>query len=460
MNVCPYANTSETCGLPSVNTDQGSIVAYCQTCSEVVFRCASGHWNRAFARYCTQCSRELEKPAQWGMASANPQRTATLPNMSSVDALNCDYGFNNVVVNIPKMNIDGDLPEILVVDGLIVVPNPNEKKLDAYTIANPFEQRNLRLKWSIPYDEALTYGATPIYHGFHLYYVNSSGIWRQPVTGGEVRPVELNDVTSGHIQPIPKCAPLKCCINGNPTMIVGLEQGVLLLDLVNYEGKYIDHQFFGENTVMSPVQCREYIVFTTLQGQIFTLNMNTIGDKIAPPKMYRDISFSAPTSLGQRVYFEALSESGNRSLACFDPSSGKLSKAIELDDDPESNFENRRALFTHPPLTNGKRLFMSDRYGRQIYIYDIEDGYPSERSLPQNDILYMFAPHLSIVVNNRIYSPTSYGLTTLDLTQNYAAGHQSLAMGMPPAPKPIARPIRYGDKLFVLCEDRLLCLDC
>ena len=188
--------------------------------------------------------------------------------------------------------------------------------------------------------------------------------------------------------------------------------------------------------------------------------MNMIGDKVAPPKMYRDISFSAPISLGGRVYFEALSGSGNRSLACFNPSSGELSKEMEMDNDPESYFENRHALFTHPPLTDGKRLFVSDRYGKQIYIYDIEDGYSSERNLPQNDVRYMFAPHLSIVVNNRIYSPTSYGLTTLDLAQNYAAGHQSLAMGMSTAPKPIARPIRYGDKLFIFCEDRLLCLDC
>ena len=332
--------------------------------------------------------------------------------------------------------------------------------MDAYIIANPFKQKNLRLKWSIPYDEALTYGATPVYHGFHLYYVNSSGIRRQPVTGGEVKPVELNGVTSAHIQPIPRCAPLKCYVNGSPTIIVGLAQGVLLLDLISNEGNYIKHKFFSENTVMSPVQCREYIVFTTLQGQIFTLNMNMIGDKIAPPKMYRNISFSAPVSLGQKVYFEALSRSGNRSLACFDPSSGKLSKAIEMDNDPENNFENRQTLFTHPPLTDRKRLFMSNRYGKQIYIYDIEDGYSSERILPQNDVRYMFAPHLSIVVNNRIYSPTSYGLTILDLTQNYTTLYQSLAMGMPTAPKPIARPMRYGDKLFILCEDRLLCLDC
>ena len=127
MNVCPYANTSEACGLPAVNADQNSTVAYCQKCSEVVFRCASGHWNRAFARFCTRCGEKLKKPAEWGMASGNPQRTATLPKMSSVDVLNRDYGFNTGVVNIPEISSDGDLPELLVIDGLIVVPNPHEK---------------------------------------------------------------------------------------------------------------------------------------------------------------------------------------------------------------------------------------------------------------------------------------------------------------------------------------------
>ena len=64
-----------------------------------------------------------------------------------------------------------------------------------------------------------------------------------------------------------------------------------------------------------------------------------------------------------------------------------------------------------------------------------------------------------IVVNNRIYSAHSYGLTILPLGQNNAGRHHSLAMGQPTNPRPVARPIRYGDKLFVLCKDRLICRD-
>ena len=459
MNVCPYANENVTCDLPSAEVDQSGTIAYCKQCSEIVFRCVSGHWNRAFALFCTQCSQQLEKPTVWDMASGNPQSTATLPKMPNVDLLNRDYGFDTGVVNITKINNDGDLPGLLAIDGLIIVPNTDEKRLDTYTIANPSDRRTLNLKWSIAYDEALTYGSTPIYHGLHLYYVVSGRIMKQPVVGGEAIPVEISDVDPVQIQPVPKSAPLKCYVNGSPTMIVGLEQGMLLLDLTNNEGNYIKHKFFSENTVMSPTQCGNNIIFTALQGKIFFLNTG-ISPYTTQLKGYGDISFSAPVSLNGLVYFEAINNSGNRSLACFDPSAGKLTKTTDLDNDPENNFKNRRALFTHPPLTDGKRLFLVDRYGKQVYIYDSEGNYSSKRNLSQNDSRYLFAPHLSIVMNNRIYSATSYGLTILELEQNNADRHQSLSMGMPTAPKPIARPIRYGDKVFILCEDRLLCLDC
>ena len=393
------------------------------------------------------------------MASGNPQRTATLPKTPSVDSLHHDYGFGWRIVNTPKIKTDPNMPGILAIDGLIIVPNPDENRFDAYTIANPSEQRNLKLKWSIPYDEALTYGSMPVYHGLNLFYILSDRILKQSVLGGEAKPVEMSNVTSAYIQTVPKCAPLKCYVNGSPTMIVGLKQGMLLFDLTNNEGSYIESKFFSENTVMSPTQSGEYIIFTALQGKIFSLNTG-IRPYTTKLKGFDGISFSAPISIGENVYFEALSDSGNRSLACFDPSMGKLSKATDLDNGPESNFENRRALFTHPPLTDGKRLFVSDRYGKQIYIYDSEGGYPSKRSLPQNDVQYMFAPHRSIVANNRIYSATSYGLTILELGRSNADRHQSLSMGMPTTPVPVARLIRYGDKLFILCKDRLICLDC
>ena len=65
------------------------------------------------------------------MASGNPQRTATLPQMPSIDE-----GFGSWVASIPEIESGENLPGLLAIDGLIVVPNPRERKLDAYTIVN------------------------------------------------------------------------------------------------------------------------------------------------------------------------------------------------------------------------------------------------------------------------------------------------------------------------------------
>ena len=467
MSICPYANERTTCGLASPEVNQSvehtPKIVYCRQCSQIAFRCVLGHWNRAFARYCTQCRQKLEKPAQWSMTSANARRTATLPKTRSVDLLDPNYGFHSWVNDIPEITINESLPGLLAIDGLIVVPNTRDKRLNAYTIAKNSDQ-SLSLKCSIAFDRELTYGSTPIYHGLHLFYVISGRILRQSVFGGEAEPVEINNiinnVDTAQIEPVPKSAPLKCNINGKPTLIVGLEQGVLLFDLTKNEGNYIQRKFFSENTVMSPAQCGEYIIFTSLQGQIFTLNVNTIDREQRKPKIYRDISFSAPVSLGKAVYFEALINNGDRSLARFDPSSAKLSKAVGLDTEPEHSLEMRRSHFIHPPLTNGKQVFLSDRYGKVVYAYDIKNGSLPEKRLSINDSRQMFVPHKSVVVNNRIYSAHSSGLTVLEFGLNQNVQSQSLAMGLPTAPSPVARPIRYGDKLFILCKDRLICRDC
>ena len=47
----------------------------------------------------------------------------------------------------------------------------------------------------------------------------------------------------------------------------------------------------------------------------------------------------------------------------------------------------------------------------------------------------------------------------MEFEPGYTVRYRSLAMGLPTAPSPITRPIRYGDKLFILCKDRLLCMD-
>ena len=227
MNVCPYAHESTTCGLLSPEVD--GTIAYCNQCFQFAFRCAAGHWNRAFARYCTHCSQELEKPAQWGMASGNPQRTGILPQMPSIDE-----GFGSWVASIPEIESGANLPGLLAIDGLIVVPNPRERKLDAYTIVNDSNQENLNLRWSISFNSELTYGSTPIYHGLHLYSVVSGGIQKTSVIDGETELINnINGVDAAQIEPLPSCAPVKCDVNGNPTMVAGLNRGMLLFNFAS-----------------------------------------------------------------------------------------------------------------------------------------------------------------------------------------------------------------------------------
>ena len=454
MNVCPYTHESATCGLLLPEVD--GTTAYCNHCSQFGFRCAAGHWNRAFARYCTQCSIPLDKPAVWDMASGNPQRTGILPQMPSIDE-----GFGSWVASIPEIESGANLPGLLAIDGLIVVPNPRERKLDAYTIVNDSNQQNPNLRWSISYNSELTYGSTPIYHGLHLYSVVAGGIQKTSVIDGKTELINnINGIDANQIELIPGCAPLKCEVNGKPTMVIGLNRGMLLFNFANDTGKYIQHNFFeATNAPMSPTLCGQCIVFTSKRGGVFALNIGTESFKIRDLSRER-MSFSAPVSINDLVYFEALSDSGMRSLAHFNPNSGQLCKVVGMDSEPKQSFENRRALFIHPPLTNGKWSFLSDRYGRSVYTYDGDKG----TSLPMRQLQggagqNRFIPHQSIVINNRIYTAHSSGLTIWEPNQNWYGQTYSLAMGQSTNPRPVARPIRYGDKLFILCKDRLVCRD-
>ena len=454
MNVCPYTNEGATCELAS--PEVARTTAYCNKCSQFAFRCAGGHWNRAFARYCTQCSQELEKPVQWDMASGNPQRTATF----SADSVDINLGLNSGVVNTPPIETSENLPGMLVIDGLFVLPNPSENRFDAYTIVNLKESIKLKYQWGIGFDTPLTYGSTPIYYGLHLYSVVSKGIQKTNVIDGKTKLIHnINGVDAAQIEPLPRCAPLKCDVNGKPTMITGVKNGMLLFDLVKHDGLYIKNDFFvAANGPMSPTLCATYIVFTSKQGEVFSINIGTRPFKIRH-FLSQNRTFSAPISLNGLVYFEALNDNGMRSLACFDPTSGQLSKAADMDSEPSRNLEAWRVLFTHPPLTDGKRLYLSNESGYVAYTYDSNKGsYPAKR-LQDDAGKHRFIPHQSIVANNRIYSAHSSGLTVWEFEQFRHMQTQSLAMGHPTTPSPVARPIRYGGKLFILCKDRLLCRD-
>ena len=455
MNLCPYIdgdaiNEASPCGLSSTEGSQS--IAYCKRCSQIAFQCTEGHWSRAYARYCTQCNAELEKPAQWRMASGNPQRTAVLP----VDTLTHD-GFRSFMIHTPHIESGENLPGLLAIDGLIVVPNPPEQKLDAYAIVDDSEGRHLSLRWSAELNSELTYGSTPVYHGLHLYSVVSGGIQKISVIDGKTEFIDINRIDT----PLPQCAPLKCDVNGRPTMIIGVDGGLFLFDFtIDSELSYIERDFFyAANVPTSPVLCGTYIVLTSKQGGIFSLNISEPRFRIRNiPR--RNRWFSAPVSLNGLVYFEALSDTGNRSLARFEPISGQvLSNAADLDSEQTQHFDTRPARFTQPPLTDGRQLYLSDISGRTtVYAYDSEDGFLREKSLPHGSD-HRFVPHQSLFLNGRIYSAHAGGLTTLKLDGNISVQTPSLSMGSPTGPSPIARPIRYVDSMFILCKDRLICRD-
>ena len=463
MKICPIANENATCNIAvpetEVNTKGKPRIAYCQQCSLITFRCVCGHWNRAFTRFCSQCGEKLEKPTGWEMASANPQRTATLPQEPSVNSLDVNYGFGSWAAGIPEIEPHEDLPKLIAIDGLIVIPNPGNKSLDAYTIVKHEDDRHLKPQWSIELNTPLTQGSTPIYHGLHLYNVVSGGIQKTAVFDGETK--LINGIDAAKIKPIPACAPLKMDIGSSPTMVAGLNQGMLLFDLNTHNADYIEHKFFDEkNGPLSPTLCGTHVVFTSLAGQTFTLN---IGEKPYRSRMspWKNISFSAPVTLGNLVYFEALYIDGKRILVSYEPISDKLSilsKAADLGTDQDLN--RRRSLFFHPTITDGERLFLSDTFGQLVYTYHSRLNNGTKYNLiAAGNRDPSFVPHCSIMVNNRIYSAHQTGLTVLSPDRNYAVSDHSLAMEWTDNPLPIAPPIRYGNKLFVLSNDRLVCLD-
>ena len=157
MKNCPIENENATCGLHSPETERtdmpGPAVAYCKECSQIAFQCADGHWNRAFARFCTECGKELKKPATWEMASANPQRTATF----SANSVDINFELNSGVVDTPQLDTpqlgtSENLPRMLVIDGLFVLPNPGQDRLEAYTIENTKNGIQLNQKWVIQFN--------------------------------------------------------------------------------------------------------------------------------------------------------------------------------------------------------------------------------------------------------------------------------------------------------------------
>ena len=458
MKNCAVAKENTTCDLPPETEGtnvQAPAVAYCKQCFQIAFRCACGHWNRAFARFCTQCPQELKKPATWDMASANPQRTATQPDNSTV-SLDVKYGFGSWAAGISEIEPREDLPKLLAIDGLIVIPNTSSNSFDAYSIVKHEDDRQLTPHFNIELNTQVTLGNTPIYHGLHLYTVVSGGVQKTNVLDGKTELININSIEASKIEPIPTCAPLKLSIGNSPTMVAGLTQGILLLDLDTHKANYYENEFFkGENKPLSPVLCGTYLVFTSIRGKIFTLNIEE-NSQPNPPLAFKDIYFSAPVTLESFVYFEALNENGNRAIVRYEPVSDKTSVVVNFDNDQD--LDGRLSFYIHPTLTDGKKLFVADNSGKPIDISQTDQNILGKLNTNGND-QHLLITYRSVVVNNCVYSVHATGLSVYSQDQNTVVSGRSLAMNWPHRPFPNAPPIQYGNKLFILCQDRLVCLD-
>ena len=205
------------------------------------------------------------------MASGNPQRTATF----SADPVETNIKLNSGIVDTPRIETSENLPEMLVIDGIFVLPNPSQNRFEAYTIENTKNGIQLNQKWVIQFNAPLTYGSTLIYHGLHLYSVVSGGIQKTNVISGETELINnINGIDDAQIEPLPGCAPLRCDVNGKSTMIAGVNQGMFLFDFANDACEYIPHNFFdGENGPLPPTLCENYVVFTSLREVFFHLTL-------------------------------------------------------------------------------------------------------------------------------------------------------------------------------------------
>ena len=459
MKICGIAKGNTTCDLPPQGTEstneQAPAVAYCKKCFQLAFRCVCGHWNRAFARYCTQCPQKLEKPSSWEMASANPQRTATQPDNSAV-SLDIKNGFGSWAAGIPEIEPREDLPKLLAIDGLIVIPNTSSNSLDVYPIVKHDDNQQLIPRWSIELNTRLTQGSTPIYHGLHLFTVVSGGIQKTNVLDGKTELININGIDASKIEPIPTCAPSKLSIGNSPTLVTGLTQGILLLELDTHKANYHENEFFEEeNKPLSPVLCGTYLVFTSIHGKIFTLNIEEKSQP-NPPLAFKDIYFSAPVTLESSVYFEALNKNGNRAIVRYEPVSDKTSVVVDFDKDHD--LHGRLSYYPHPTLTDGKKLFVADNSGKPIYISHTNQNILGNLNTNGSD-QHLLITYRSIVVNNCVYSVHQSGLSVYSQDQYTAVSGLVLAMGWKNNPFPIAPPIQFGNKLIILCQDRLVCLD-
>ena len=442
MGKCPY----NSCHPLPVGR---AVVAYCSSCSQIIFRCPEGHWNRAFSQFCTECGVPLEKPKNWDMAFANEARTAMVSSDLSIDELDTTCFRGSIRIN-PIDDAGDVLPPLLAFDGFVLVPNPNENQIDAYSI---YSNDEAGAKWVIPFHEPLTLASTPIYHKLHLFYMMGGRLMKQSVLEQNIQAVDLNYSVSASIKPISTCMPLRFICEGMETLLVVLQDGLLWYNLETGEDLHIPCQFAADGDFpLSPVFFENQILLTTQRGNFYHFDL--LEGQYWKINSTQQQALSAPVVVEGKVYAEAVGNNDERCIAQYNLHTRQIDIVAKLDD---VSFD--QGHFIYPPLTDGKRLFLAGQDGRSLYIYDTSFSTHTPLSpYKVTDLRGFFLSHRSIVVNNQIYSVTATGLTIFNMASKQWQ-HRTLALGEVgnplSHPKPMAPPIRYGDKLFILCQDQL-----
>lgn len=459
---CPYHNDDKLIPLikqpemTGIQADPPTTVGSCPHCLETILRCHNCfNWNRAFAQYCTKCSSSLEKPMQWPMAGANSSRTGLSKFQKGIDVLQPEHGFQSWSMPRPE-NKSQDVPSLLAFDGLILVPNSQHNRLEAFPIAN---RGGGNPKWTIPFHSPMTYANTPVLYGLHLYYVVHGAFYKTSVLEGQTPKVILKHLDPAIIRPAQGCAPMLGSIK------VGKEiQDLMVFVLENYLLLYFprlgktrkySHGMSVEDAPRTVVQCGNYFVISSRSGKIVTFKLSGSEFRVS---FNTGLYLSAPVALDNKVYMEAIhKDSGQYFLYEYDPKhakepENKRSKKHNLEKaDPGTSLLVREATFQFPPLTCKKQIILTDHMGKYRITFNGTFPVTSEFNKEEKQ---KFAPHFTLAVNSTFYSASRLGLTIFNKGDTRS---MPLDDGHGRSSPPVTPPIRYGDKLFILCSKHLFC---
>lgn len=453
---CPYDDHL-------LSTD--SKISICENRHRLVFRCDKcGRWNRSFAIYCTQCGELLGNPENWSMAHMNNQHMSALRKPISLPS---NYGFCNTPIPL-KNERDSDLttgtplPSMLTADSFLIFPNPYTKCLQIHNIVNPKNPKILE----IPFEPQLGLAQTPVFWGGHLYYAKSDGIFSASLFDKRIIPL----TNKPEISPVPDCAPICISMKSGKTLIVFvLSDSILLYN--PFENSFIQeipHDIRSPDRIRSPVYLSGHLIFTTEYGRLLDINLSTfqLNEADGGDAQYY---FSAPVVANGQVCFEAVDKKMTRYIGRYHPDGGRVvyqPLIVDMAREAEKYPSYPTDILTAPPLSDGTRLILSDRFGKELYLYTVS-SYPHDsgiqlRRLP-SDEKDMVTQHSSVIVacasfisDRSIYAISQFGITNYNLDNNTSSTQPLLVEGR--RDKPISAPICFGNKLFVLGQKDVFCI--